>query len=98
MPPPLAAQHRHGTDACGAGRDELIGQAPPLAELFESNDHRINVIDHDTARAGGHDHRLEQETSAPLMPDPPDCRGGRALRERNNRSGRPGKGRNPIDV
>ncbi len=45
-----------------------------------------------------HDHGLEQETSEPLMPNPPDCRGGRALRERNNRSGRPGKGRNPIDA
>ena len=45
-----------------------------------------------------HDHGLEQETSASLMPNQPDCRGGRALRERNNRSGRPGKGRNPIDA
>jgi hypothetical protein len=27
---------------------------------------------------GSHDHGLEQETSAPLMPYPPDCRGGSA--------------------
>jgi hypothetical protein len=47
---------------------------------------------------GSHDHGLEQETSAPLMLDPPDCGGGRALKERNNRSCRPGKGRNPIDA
>jgi len=37
-------------------------------------------------------------SSCTLMPYPPDCRGGRARRERNNRSGRPGKGRNPIDA
>jgi hypothetical protein len=43
-----------------------------------------------------HDHRLEQETSAPLMPDPPDYKGGRALRERNKRSGRPARFASPA--
>ena len=42
--------------------------------------------------------RLEPAASAPLMLDPPDCGGGRALRVMNNRSGRPGKGRKPIDA
>jgi len=36
--------------------------------------------------------------SSPLMLYPPDCGGGSALRERNNRSGRPGRGWNPIDA
>ena len=34
----------------------------------------------------------------PAWPHPPDGRGGRAPREINKRSGRPGKGPNPIDA
>jgi len=39
-----------------------------------------------------------EQASAALIPVPTDYRRGKALMEMNNRSGRPGKGRNPIDA
>ena len=59
----IKAQHRQGTDACGTGKDELIGQVAPLAELFERIDHRIDVIDHDTALRSDPPGRLVLDTA-----------------------------------
>ena len=95
--PPPSGRHRvwvTTAEACAAlGMSRETLRQPPLG--LHSGPGSTSVAPRER---GGHDHGMEQETSAPLMLDQPDCGGGRALKERYNRSGRPGKGRNPIDA